>query len=236
MPQALQTFEQAVTAFDREQAARQIEIAERERAETLKRFPLEAWPTMSLEQYCAGSGLEGHVLLLDGVRGHPYLQHEGWLGTQAHHLPSEERQLVLRRHDLQQRGGSVGGRPVRVRGGIRPVQEGDWDAIDDIPAIASGSALRAKGAARVLPRRRLPLQLEGPHPLLPPPPEEPCGRGEWLGRRPIEPRAAGSAAKPATAQRVDWAGVHAVSLQLGQAEQGPPHRQDRTGPQGQVLG
>jgi 5-methylcytosine-specific restriction protein B len=55
MAVASQTFAEAVAAWDRDAIRPRLEAWEAERAEAVRQFPLDAWPTMALERYAVGT-------------------------------------------------------------------------------------------------------------------------------------------------------------------------------------
>ena len=44
----------AISAFDREASQGEVETADRQRQEVVGRFPLDGWPTLTLERYALG--------------------------------------------------------------------------------------------------------------------------------------------------------------------------------------
>ena len=50
------SFDEALKTFDRKAQAEAVRLAEEERMEVVKRFPLDAWPTLPLSRYALGQG------------------------------------------------------------------------------------------------------------------------------------------------------------------------------------
>ena len=56
MAQKPVSFEEALKTFDRNAVQQAVQLAENERQEVVKRFPLDAWPTLPLGRYALGQG------------------------------------------------------------------------------------------------------------------------------------------------------------------------------------
>ena len=80
-------IEKAVASYDRATDKEFVAAAELERKEVVERFPLDQWPTMSLERYALGQKeSEDTFSPLDGISHPAPWQYAGRLGAQAHHL------------------------------------------------------------------------------------------------------------------------------------------------------
>jgi len=159
MPGKFNTIQEAIAAFDRERARERIREAEKQREKILERFPLDEWPSMTLEEYAIGQPGQRDTF--------GYWMEWGSATFASMKGGSARKHIIFRRS----RGGgwffddktfsTVEEAWEAVRAGFveafRKAQEGDWDTIDDIPAISSGSALRAKALHVYFPDEIIPV-------------------------------------------------------------------------------
>jgi len=54
MVQQILSIREALRRYDRKAKQDDLEVAQAERQEIVERFPLDEWPTMTLEQYALG--------------------------------------------------------------------------------------------------------------------------------------------------------------------------------------
>lgn len=139
------TIQEALLAYSRESAIPRIEGAERERQSILERFPLHAWPSMSLEDYALGQDdskdtfcrwVEFRSENLGGIRGgssrkllvFKYRDKPGWYFNSGYmneqHAWTEIRNGFVRALEL--------------------AQAGEFDRIDEISELRGGPALLLK--------------------------------------------------------------------------------------------
>ena len=139
------TIQQAIAQFDRNAIAARRARAEEERQEVIRRFPIEKWPTLSLEQYALGQDdsentfcrwLEFRTQAIASMKGGAARKHliykhanqPGWYFHSAYRSVEQAWEAV--------RAGFV---EAFARAG-----RGEWDTIDDIPSLQSEQALRVK--------------------------------------------------------------------------------------------
>lgn len=136
-------LEEAVRHWDRDLDAGLIALASQQRARVLELFPIDTWPNLPLDRYALGTSddesfcklMEFRTNALGGIGGGSALKH-----------------LIYRRKD-----GSYYHRPEypnetkaweAVRSGFvrafELAQAGEWQQIDEIPAIKPASSLRGK--------------------------------------------------------------------------------------------
>lgn len=149
---------EAVERFDREAAKQWAEEAEAERKGFLERWPVERWPTMSLEEYALGHDrwkesfcyqVEFQTRHLGSIRGgsarklliYKHANEPGWFYDSRHE--SEQQAWAIVRDAFVQ--------------AFRLAEQGDLKAIDDLDALKSGSALRVKTIFIYFPDELLPI-------------------------------------------------------------------------------
>ncbi len=146
MARKFASAEDALKAYPREAAKESLQKAEQQRQEFLERFPLESWPSMPLERYALGQEdskdtlcywLEFRTRSCGGMGGGSARKHiiykpknkPGWYFDTGTYKNVQDAWEDVRKGFVQ---------------AFRKAQEGDWDTIDDIPSITSGSSLRMK--------------------------------------------------------------------------------------------
>jgi 5-methylcytosine-specific restriction protein B len=158
MPEQRVTIEDAFTAYDRAAGARYAAESERERTLLATRFPLDRWPTMSLEEYALGQEdsentycrwLEFGTQYLGSMRG----------GT--------SRKLLIYKHkdkpgwyfDPEYADEQAAWRAVREAfvQAFELAGANDWNAIDGLAALSGGPALRLKSLHIYFPADILPI-------------------------------------------------------------------------------
>lgn len=155
-----------VSAFDLEEAlARwnhggikpELESTEEQRRKVVDRFPLDAWPTLPLEEYALGLAttdtfcwwLEFGTPLVGSIRG----------GSSRKLLIYKKRGEPGWYHDAQYNSEQEAWEAIRA-GFVRAFQlaaEERFDEIDDISALYGGPALRVKAAYIYFPGELLPI-------------------------------------------------------------------------------
>ena len=139
------SFAAGVTSFDRGAHREVLQEAEGQRQEMLRRFPLPHWPEMTIEEYALGHEgsentfcrwLEFKTKRLGFLAG----------GTARKHL------IFKRKHGegwyFDPQYTSVNDAWEHVRAGFVQMfdlaKKQDWDSIDEVQALRSGGAVRAK--------------------------------------------------------------------------------------------
>lgn len=139
------TIQQAIAQFDRNAIATRRAKAEEERQEVIRRFPIEKWPALSLEQYALGQDDSENTF-------------SRWLEFRTQTIASMKggsaRKLLIYKHANQpgwyfdSAYGSKEQAWEAVRSGFveafARASRGEWDTIDDIASLQSGQALRIK--------------------------------------------------------------------------------------------
>jgi 5-methylcytosine-specific restriction enzyme B len=155
-PMTLTAF---LAKFDRSSLQSDIEKAEQQRAEILKRFPREAWPTMPLERYALGQAdssdtycywMEYKALDLGSMRGGSALKHAvfkhrdkpGWYYDASRYSNENEAWEAIRAAFVQ---------------AFDLAAAGDFDAIDELQAITPYRTLRVKTLHLYFPNDILPV-------------------------------------------------------------------------------
>lgn len=158
MADTSRTFAEALGAWDREAIRPRIEAWERERAETVLRFPLEGWPTLPLERYALGTDqssesfcywMEFHAPQFVSIAGGSARKHlvykranaPGWFFYPPYKDEEEAWAAV--------RAGFVKAFDL--------AQHGDLLDIGDIEAIAGGPALVTKSIFTYFPQSIIPI-------------------------------------------------------------------------------
>ncbi len=159
MSEKFASIQDALKAYPRDSAKESLQKMEQQRQEFLERFPLESWPTMPLERYALGQEdskgtfcywLEFGTPSCGGMKG----------GAARKHIIYKPRKKPDWYFDAQTYK-SVQDAWEDVRKGFveafRKAKEGDWDTIDDILSISSGSSLRTKALYMYFPEDVLPI-------------------------------------------------------------------------------
>ena len=152
------SFEEALKRFDRKANQQVVQLAGEERQEVVKRFPLDAWPSMPLSSYALGQGnkqesfcwwLEFGTPHMGSIKGGAARKHiiykqangEWWFDRQTYKTEQEAWVAV--------RAGFVDA--------FAKAQKGDWDAVDQLEQIGWGPALRTKTLYCYFPNELLPI-------------------------------------------------------------------------------
>jgi 5-methylcytosine-specific restriction enzyme B len=152
------SLREAIRHYDPSHNAEDLAEGERQRAEILHRFPLDAWPTMALEQYALGQPDFTNT-------------YSRWLEFGSLHLGrlaggNAGKHLIYRRKDQSSwvyptRYNSVAEAWEAVRAGFVQMfdlaQKGEWDQIDDLKDLQGSGALRAKTLHIYFPNEILPI-------------------------------------------------------------------------------
>ena len=151
-------IEKAVASYDRATDKEFVAAAELERKEVVERFPLDQWPTMSLERYALGQKesddtfsrwMEFRTQHLGSMRGgsarkHIIYKHKdkpGWY-FDPEHKNEQEAWLKIREAFVQ---------------AFQDASVNDWNAIDDLTPLAGGPALCLKALHLYFPTEILPV-------------------------------------------------------------------------------
>lgn len=152
------TLEDALKQYDREADKNDVAIAEKERQEVVKRFPLDSWPTLTLSRYALGQDNKQDCFCW-------------WMEFGAAHAGSIRGGSAVKHIIYRQRNGEwfFDGKRYKneqeawegVRAGfVQAFQKADnheWDTIDQIEGIAWGPALRTKALYCYFPDEVLPI-------------------------------------------------------------------------------
>jgi len=136
-------LDEAVSIWDGNQDQNIVRAAGNQRALVMERFPIDAWPDLPLERYALGTDvddsfcklMEFRTQALGGIGGGSALKHmiyrksDGSWYHRGEYSNIEEAWQAVRSGFVQ---------------GFELAQRGEWDAIDQIPAIQNGASLRAK--------------------------------------------------------------------------------------------
>jgi hypothetical protein len=157
-PPAVQSFESALAEIDRSELAGDVALAEAEREEMLRRFPLERWPRMTLEEFALGHEgsssafcfwMEFKALKLGSMRGgnaqkmivYKHKNASGWYYpgdfTDEHEAWRKLRSEFVR--------------------ALEHAEAGAWDQIDALEVLGHGPALKLKTLHLYYPDQVLPI-------------------------------------------------------------------------------
>src|ERR1035437_3668277 len=152
------SFEETLKQFDRSANQQAVLLAEQERQEVVKRFPLDAWPTMPLSRYALGQGnkqesfcwwLEFGTPHVGSIKGGSARKHiiykqgddEWWFDRQTYKTEQEAWEAVR----------------ANFMDAFAKAQKGQWDAVDQLEQIGWGPALRTKTLYCYFPDDLLPI-------------------------------------------------------------------------------
>ncbi len=150
-------MERAFETWDRTAVAARAAAAEELRLAFVERFPLTAWPTMTLEQYALGQTVDGgtvcwwlefHTKPVASMSGGSSAKHLIFKGSDGE-WRYPKRYASVEEAWRQVRAGFV--EAFRLAGG------GDIDAIYDIEALYGAPALRTKALYMYFPDRFIPV-------------------------------------------------------------------------------
>ncbi|MEV0122657.1 AAA family ATPase [Streptomyces sp. NPDC050703] len=149
-------------AYDRSDLTDAVAAADVERKQLLTRFPLEAWPMMSLSHYALGQAgppgggptycrlMEFGTPALGSIRGGSAAKH-----IMYRHNSGEWRMAApLRSLEPQEAWEVLRGQFVRA---YEAVAAGDFGAVDDLEVLRFGPALVTKSLATYFPEHFLPI-------------------------------------------------------------------------------
>lgn len=152
------SFEEAIAAFDRDGVRASVESAEAKRQAIIERFPLEAWPQLSLDQYALGQKahqasfcwyLEYGSKSLGSVAG----------GSSAKHLvyfsPGKQRWFYPNEFEDEQDAWETL-RAAFVEA-FNLTQAEKWPEVDDVPLLDRANMIRAKAIFVYFPDDLLPI-------------------------------------------------------------------------------
>lgn len=154
----ISSFEDAISAFDRSLMQPDLEATEIARADVLARFPLDAWPEMSLERYALGTehssesfcyAMEYQTSVIASIAG----------GSARKHLIYQRSNAPGWYYDPKYPNQDVAWQAVRadfVRA-FELAKAGDLLAIGDLEAIQSGPALTTKAVFTYFPNSIIPI-------------------------------------------------------------------------------
>ena len=158
MPKQAKTLDDALATYDRLSNLEAVNKAEEKRLQVFERFPLEGWPIMPLERYALGQAdskntfcwwMEYGTLELGSIKGGNALKHiiykykdkPGWFFPPEYKNENDAWELV---------------RAAFVEA-FDKAKFGDWDGIDEIEPLRSGSALKCKAVHTYYPEGTLPI-------------------------------------------------------------------------------
>jgi len=150
---------QALEGYDPSEQAGSIEAADAQRAEVLERFPKSGWPRLALEQYALGLSdhpdtfcrwMEFRATDLGSIKGgsarkhHIYFQvdDEKWWFQEDRYETVEEAWEAVRNGFVE---------------AIAAGERGEWEGVDEIPALRGGLALLTKTLHLYFPEEVLPI-------------------------------------------------------------------------------
>lgn len=150
---------QALEGYDPAEQKESIEAAEAQRAEMLERFPKASWPEMTLQEYALGQSdypdtfckwMEFRAVDLGSIKGgsarkhHIYFQadDEKWWFQESRYATVEEAWEAVRAGFVE---------------AIARAEQGEWEGIDEIPALRGGLALLTKTMHLYFPEEVLPI-------------------------------------------------------------------------------
>lgn len=152
------SLEDALRKYDRSIDRKDVELAEQERQEILRRFPLDAWPGMSLDQYAIGRPnyketygwlIEFGATHLGSMKGGTARKHliywqnkGGWYFDRTAYTSEDEAWAAIRAAFVE---------------AFERARRDEWDTIDQIEALNGGAALRVKTLCAYFPQGLLPV-------------------------------------------------------------------------------
>jgi 5-methylcytosine-specific restriction protein B len=146
----------AIAAWDRQAAAPRVREAEALRQSLVAAFSITSWPTLSLENYALGAAPESFCYWMEyktpslgsiaGGSARKHIVYKKTAGPGWYFDPSFKDEVEAWQS---------------VRSGFveafQLIESGDYAAVDSIPALRSGPALRTKAAFAYFPDRFLPI-------------------------------------------------------------------------------
>jgi 5-methylcytosine-specific restriction protein B len=134
---------EAVKHWDRTRDSDLIATADQQRQRVLQLFPIEAWPSLPLERYALGTGVDdGFCWLMEF--GTPALGGIGGGSAKKHLIYRKSDGTWYHRPDYANEIEAWEAVRAAFVRGFELAEAGDWAAIDALPAIANASSLRAK--------------------------------------------------------------------------------------------
>ena len=158
MPTTPVSFDEALKKFDRNANQEAVRLAEEERQEVVKQYPLDAWPELPLSRYALGQGnnhdsfcwwLEFGTSHIGSIKGGSARKHiiykqsngEWWFDQKTYKTVQEAWEAV--------RSGFVAA--------FEKAKNGEWDTVDKLDQISWGPALRTKTLYCYFPNDLLPI-------------------------------------------------------------------------------
>ena len=149
----------AIATYDRAGLVGRLAQAEKQRADIVERFPLDGWPTLTLERYALGQKnsedtycrwLEFRSNDLGSMSGGSAMKmvifkrkdQDGWYYPEQHFTSLETAWETLRSSFVE---------------AFRLAKEGEWESIDSLPALEYGPALKVKSLHVYFPAEVLPI-------------------------------------------------------------------------------
>jgi 5-methylcytosine-specific restriction protein B len=151
------TLADALAAWDRSAVAGRLTEAEGVRKEIVRLFPRESWPAMPLERYALGAAPDSYCYWMEykssaigSIAGGAARKHiiykkssgPGWYFDSAAHKDESEAWTAVRAGFVE---------------AFEMIERGDYAAVDTIPALRSGAALRTKTAFVYFPDQFMPI-------------------------------------------------------------------------------
>ena len=145
MPKQAKTLDEALASYDRERQHENVSKAEEKRQQILELFPLAEWPTMPLERYALGLSdskntfcwwMEFGSIELGSMKG----------GSSAKHIIYKHKEKPGWFFPPNYKDQDDAWETVRAAfvEAFEKAKLGDWEGIDDIESLVSGSALKCK--------------------------------------------------------------------------------------------
>ena len=151
-------IQDAIRTFDREASRVEVETADQQRQEVAGRFPLDGWPTLTLERYALGQA--------NTQESYCWWMEFGTPAVCSMRGGSAKKHIIFKRNDGnwyfdRDTYATVEDAWVAVRSGFveafAKAADGDFEGIDQIKSIQSGAALRTKSLHCHFPDQVLPV-------------------------------------------------------------------------------
>jgi len=152
-------IEEALKTYDKSQFNDLYAEAEKARLAVVERFPLDAWPQMTLEQYALGQAdsedtyckwLEYRTRVIGSIKGgsarkhiiYKYKDKPGWYYPKEKYADKKEAWEAIRAGYVE---------------ALARAADADWDSIDGIAALEGGPAIKVKTLHIYFPDEILPI-------------------------------------------------------------------------------
>jgi 5-methylcytosine-specific restriction enzyme B len=158
MPETAVSLDDALSAYDKQSDQPLVRQAEQQRQEVVKRFPLDAWPTLPLDRYALGLGKKEDSFCWWMEFG---ASHAGSMGGGA-----AQKHLIFRWKngtwwfDKNAYSNETAAWEAIRAGFVEAfgaAERGDWRAVEAIESINSGAMLRVKALYVYFPNDLIPI-------------------------------------------------------------------------------